>query len=185
MWKRVLFDGAFNQLDATLQELAATVQDQRGLSATTELLDLRSVAEEVLLGLRTQVQEAEATVELDFVAAPTLTYGRVNLRSILHNLLSNALKFADPDRRPHIRVRSGLAGPDLPTLTVQDNGLGMVLPGRPALVFQPFTRQHPEIPGAGVGMCPVQRIITGRGGHLEVTSTVGEGTTFTIHWFAA
>jgi hypothetical protein len=55
-----MVDGALNQLDATLQELAATVQDQQGLSATTELLDLRSVAEEVLLGLRTQVQEAEA-----------------------------------------------------------------------------------------------------------------------------
>jgi signal transduction histidine kinase len=122
---------------------------------------------------------------LDFAAAPTLTYGRANLRSILHNLLSNALKFADPRRRPHISVRSGLAQPDSPTLIVQDNGLGMVLPGRPAPVFQPFTRQHPEIPGAGVGMYLVQRIITSRGGHLEVASTVGVGTTFTIHWFDA
>ncbi|HEX8657437.1 MAG TPA: PAS domain-containing sensor histidine kinase [Hymenobacter sp.] len=178
-----MVDGALNQLDATLQELAATVQDQRGLSAATELLDLRSVTEEVLLGLRSQVQETEATVELDFVAAPTLTYGRANLRSILHNLLSNALKFADPERQPLIRVRSELAGPNMPTLTVQDNGLGMKLPGQPAPVFQPFTRQHPEIAGAGVGMYLVQRIVTGRGGHLKVASTVGEGTTFTIHWF--
>ncbi|WP_052732448.1 ATP-binding protein [Hymenobacter terrenus] len=170
-----------------MQELAATVQDQRGLTAPVEPLDLRSVTDEVLLGPRTQVQESEATVELDFGAAPTLTYGQANLRSILHNLLSNALKFADPSRPPCIKVRSGLAGPDRPTLTVGDNGLGMILPGRPAPVFQPFARQHPGIGGAGVGvgMYLVQRIITSRGGHLEVASKVGEGTQFTIHWFDA
>ncbi|WP_426059909.1 sensor histidine kinase [Hymenobacter sp. B1770] len=178
-----MLDGALSQLDLTLQELAATVQDQRGLSAPAEPLDLRSVAEEVLLGLRAQVQETGATVELNFEAAPSLTYGRANLRSILHNLLSNALKFVDPQRSPVITVQSALASAGRPTLTLQDNGLGMVVPEAPAPVFQPFTRQHPHIGGAGVGMYLVQRIITSRGGHLDVASTVGEGTTFTIHWF--
>ncbi len=180
-----MVDGALGQLDDTLQDLAATVQDQRGLSAPAEPLDLRTVAEEVLLGLRTQVQESGATVELDFAAAPELVYGRANLRSILHNLLSNALKFAHPDRPPHIIVRSALPAPGHPTLAVEDNGLGMVVPERAAPLFQPFERQHPHIGGAGVGMYLVQRVVASRGGHLEVASTVGEGTTFTIHWFDA
>ncbi|MBF9219684.1 PAS domain-containing sensor histidine kinase [Hymenobacter ruricola] len=178
-----MVDEALGQLDATLLELAATVQDQRGLSAPVETLDLRSVADEVLLGLRVQVQESEAVVDLDFSAAPTLTYGRANLRSILHNLFSNALKFADPERPPHLQVRSAVTETGQPVLTVQDNGLGMELPGRPAPVFQPFARQHPHIAGAGVGMYLVQRIIASRGGHLDVTSKVGQGTTFTVHWF--
>nr|WP_257721725.1 ATP-binding protein [Hymenobacter sedentarius] len=101
---------------------------------------------------------------------------------MLHNLLSNALKFADPERSPVVRVRSTLADDGHPILTVQDNGLGMVVPENQAAVFQPFTRQHPHIGGAGVGMYLVQRIITSRGGCLEVASTVGQGTTFTIHW---
>jgi PAS domain S-box-containing protein len=180
-----MVDDALRQLDLTLQELAATVQDQRGLSAPNEALDLRSVADEVLLGLRAQVQELEATVEINFAAAPTLTYGRANLRSILHNLLSNALKFGHPDRPPHVAVRSFLTDTGQPLLTVQDNGLGMALEDGPAHPFQPFARQHPEIPGAGVGMYLVQRIVTSRGGHLEVASKLGEGTTFTINWFEA
>lgn len=179
-----MVDEALYQLDLTLQDLAATVQDQRGLSAPAEPLDLRSVTEEVLLGLRTQVQESGAILELDFEQAPTLTYGRANLRSILHNLLSNALKFAHPDRPPHVLLRSTLAESGQPILIVQDNGRGMVLP-EPAPVFQPFARQHPQIGGAGVGMYLVQRIINSRGGHLEVASVVDEGTTFTIHWFDA
>ncbi|MBF9238635.1 PAS domain-containing sensor histidine kinase [Hymenobacter sp. BT683] len=178
-----MVDGALTQLDATLQELAATVQDQRGLTAPAEALDLRSVAEEVLLGLRAQVQDIGAAVELDFEAVPTLTYGRANLRSILHNLLSNALKFADAERTPLVRVQSQLTEAGRPVLRVEDNGLGMVLPDNSTAVFQPFTRQHPHIAGAGVGMYLVQRIVTSRGGHLDVASTVGEGTTFTIYWF--
>ncbi|MBO0356825.1 PAS domain-containing sensor histidine kinase [Hymenobacter sp. BT186] len=180
-----MVDDALHQLELTLQDLAATVQDQRGLSAPAEPLDLRSVTEEVLLGLRTQVQESGAVLELDFEQAPTLTYGRANLRSILHNLLSNALKFAHPERVPHVLLRSIPADSGNPLLIVQDNGRGMVLPEEPALVFQPFTRQHPQIGGAGVGMYLVQRIISSRGGHLEVASVVDEGTTFTIHWFDA
>ncbi|GAB3852110.1 hypothetical protein GCM10028822_19460 [Hymenobacter terrigena] len=178
-----MLDEALGQLDVTLQELAATVEDQRGLSATPETLELRSVADEVLLGLRTQVQDSGAVIDLDFSAAPTLTYGRANLRSVLHNLFSNALKFAEPARAPHIQVRSAVTETGQPYLTVQDNGLGMELPSHRAPVFQPFARQHPHIAGAGVGMYLVQRIIASRGGHLNVTSTVGEGTTFTVYWF--
>ncbi|GAB3242242.1 hypothetical protein GCM10027346_38300 [Hymenobacter seoulensis] len=178
-----MVDDALSQLDHTLQDLAATVQDQRGLTAPAEPLDLRSVADEVLLGLGPQVLEAGSTVELDFQAAPTLVYGRANLRSVLHNLLSNALKFFHPDRASRVTVRSGISAAGKPTLLVQDNGLGMVLPAQPTPTLQPFERQHPNIGGAGVGMYLVQRIITSRGGHLEVSSTVGEGTTFTVYWF--
>ncbi|UOG74658.1 PAS domain-containing sensor histidine kinase [Hymenobacter tibetensis] len=180
-----MVDDALRQLDLTLQDLAATVQDQRGLSAPAEPLDLRSVAEEVLLGLRAQVQESNAVIELNFELAPTLTYGRANLRSVLHNLLSNAIKFAHPERPAHITVKSHLSATQHPMLTVQDNGMGMILPDVPAPVFQPFARQHPQIGGAGVGIYLVQRIITSRGGHLEVNSTVGEGTAFNIYWFDA
>ncbi len=180
-----MVDDALLQLDHTLHDLAATVQEQRGLSAPAEPLDLRSVADEVLLGLRAQVQEALAGVELDFSAAPTLTYGRANLRSVLHNLLSNALKFSHPQRPALISVRSGLSGTGEPLLRVQDNGLGMALSAKAGPTLQPFERQHPHIGGAGVGMYLVQRIITTRGGHLEVSSVVGEGTEFTIYWFEA
>jgi signal transduction histidine kinase len=52
-------------------------------------------------------------------------------------------------------------------------------------MFRLFARQHPDIGGAGVGMYLVQRIITSRGGHLEVTSKVAEGSTFTVYWTEA
>ncbi|UOQ53549.1 sensor histidine kinase [Hymenobacter cellulosivorans] len=178
-----MVDEALRQLDGTLQELAATVQDQRELAAPTEPLDLSSVVEEVLLGLRTQVQESQAIIDIQAEAAPNLVYGRANLRSVLHNLLSNALKFAHPERAPHIVLTSSLSPTGRPQLTVQDNGLGMKLRGGTAPAFHLFERQHPRVPGAGVGLYLVQRILDSHGGHLEVSSTVNQGTTFTVYWF--
>ncbi|TGE27322.1 PAS domain S-box protein [Hymenobacter metallicola] len=178
-----MVDQALSQLDGTLQELAATVQDQRELAAPTQVLALASVIDEVLLGLRTQVQETGAVITVDVEAAPMLVYGRANLRSVLHNLLSNALKFVHPHRPPQIHLASALsAATGNPLLTIQDNGLGMKLRPGVTTTFHLFERQHPGVAGAGVGLYLVQRILDSHGGHLEASSTVNEGTTFTVYW---
>ncbi|RZK47527.1 MAG: PAS domain S-box protein, partial [Hymenobacter sp.] len=177
-----MVDGALSQLDGTLTDLAATVRTQRQQQDPAELLDLGLVLEEVLLGLRPQIAQREAQVEVDVAAAPGLYYGRANLRSVVHNLLSNALKFAHPDRPPQVLLRSYFVAGDQPVLEVRDNGLGMQLSDSKNPVFQLFARQHPHLDGTGVGLHLVQRIVSSQGGHVEVASTVGEGTTFTIYW---
>jgi signal transduction histidine kinase len=147
-----------------------------------EVLDMGLILEEVLLGLRPQAQAREAQLDIDVAEAPGLVYGRANLRSVVHNLVSNALKFAHPDRPPHITLRSYHTPAGEPVLEVQDNGLGMELTNPQAPVFQLFVRQHTQIEGTGVGLYLVQRIVHSHGGHVEVASTPGEGTTFTIYW---
>ncbi|KUG07750.1 PAS domain-containing sensor histidine kinase [Solirubrum puertoriconensis] len=178
-----MLDDSLSQLDVTLQELAATVQEQRQLNVPAETIDLQSVTEEVLLGMRPQVQETNATIELNFAAAPKLLYGRANLRSVLHNLINNALKFASPLREPRICVSSALSETGKPLLRVEDNGLGMKPGDAGDGMFQVFDRQHPHIAGAGVGLYLLQRIVNSRGGHIEVDSTPGTGTRFTVYWF--
>jgi PAS domain S-box-containing protein len=177
-----MVDKSLTQLDTTLHDLAVTVQTQRNQQDPVELLDLGLMLEEVLLGLRRQVVQSDAQVHVDVSAAPGLFYGRANLRSVVHNLVSNALKFAHPDRPPHLHLRSYLTADEQPVLEVRDNGLGMDLTNPHAPVFQLFIRQHTHIEGTGVGLYLVQRIVHSQGGHVEVASTLGEGTTFTIYW---
>jgi PAS domain S-box-containing protein len=177
-----LVDNSLTQLDTTLHDLAVTVQTQRSQQDPVELLDLGLLLEEVLLGLRRQVVQSGAQVEIDVSAAPGLFYGRANLRSVVHNLVSNALKFTHPDRPPHLRLRSYLTPDEQPVLEVSDNGLGMDLTNPRAPLFQLFVRQHTHIEGTGVGLYLVQRIVRSQGGHVQVSSTVGEGTTFVIYW---
>ena len=177
-----LVDQSLTQLDTTLLDLAQTVQTQRTQQDPVELLDLTLLLEEVLLGLRLQVVQRQAQVEIDVAAAPGLFYSRANLRSVVHNLVSNALKFTHPDRPPRLVLRSYFTADEQPVLEISDNGLGMDVSDPRTPVFQLFGRQHPHIEGTGVGLYLVQRIVRSHGGHVEVTSTPGEGTTFTIHW---
>jgi PAS domain S-box-containing protein len=177
-----MVDGALAQFDTTLHDLAVTVQTQRAQQDPAEVLDLGLILEEVSLGLYPQIIARQAQLDIDVAAAPGLVYGRANLRSVVHNLVSNALKFSHPDRPPHIVLHSYLTPDDEPVLEVRDNGLGMTLNDPRNPVFQLFVRQHTHIEGTGVGLYLVQRIVRSHGGHVEVASTPGEGTTFTIYW---
>lgn len=176
-----MVDEALGQLDTTLLDLAATVRTQRQQQEPLEVIDLELLLEEVLIGLHGLIAQRQGRVTLDLNQAPALRYSRANLRSVLHNLLSNALKFAHPDRAPHVHVRAYLTPAQQPVLEIRDNGLGMRVDEQNP-VFRLFSRQHVQVEGTGVGLYLVQRIVGSQGGHLEVTSTVGEGTTFTIYW---
>jgi PAS domain S-box-containing protein len=180
-----LVDDELLTLEHTLRDLAATVRSQRAQQEPAEILDLELLLEEVLLGLRPQILQGNAEVEINVAEVPGLLYSRANLRSVAHNLISNALKFAHPDRPARIRLRSYLTPEGQPTLEVRDNGLGMELDHPTNPTFQLFGRQHPHLEGTGVGLYLVQRIVRAQGGHLEVSSTPGQGTTFTIYWTVA
>ncbi|RSK33287.1 PAS domain-containing sensor histidine kinase [Hymenobacter metallilatus] len=177
-----MVDAALTQLDDTLIDLATTVRTQRQQQEPVEVLDMALVLEEILLGLRPEIMQRGARIEVLVGDAPGLRYSRANLRSVVHNLVSNALKFSHPVRPPHIVLRSYHTPDDQPVLEVQDNGLGMHIDNPAHPVFQLFARQHTHVDGTGVGLYLVQRIVSSQGGHVTVTSTLGEGTAFRVYW---
>jgi signal transduction histidine kinase len=80
-----------------------------------------------------------------------------NLRSVVHNLLSNALKYRHPTRPPRVRIACVHTDHHF-VLTVQDNGLGLSEPQQ-ARLFQLFQRLHTHVEGTGVGLYMVERIV--------------------------
>ena len=68
------------------------------------------------------------------------------------------------------------------TLAITDEGEGMK-PTELAELFQAFKRfsPAPDVPGSGVGLMVVQMLVDQMRGRIEVTSTVGEGSCFTLH----
>ena len=180
MW--LLFDKSLQALTTTISDLADVVQVARqpGREAT-ETVDLAALTEVLLQTLHPQVQEAAATIETDFSGLPTLTYAPSSLRTILLNLLTNTLKYRHPDRAPQVLVRSYLAGQQ-PVLEVQDNGLGLNLDLYGRELFQLFRRFHTDVSeGTGVGLFLVNRLVRAEGGHIEVESQEGQGTTFRVY----
>ncbi len=117
-------------------------------------------------------------LDLDLGDDDRLTGERQTLSIILENLISNAIRYADaakPD--PWVRVRLRRDGPKL-TLSVADNGLGIASESLPR-VFQMFQRIDMRSQD-GLGLNLVRKHVERLGGSIDVASTAGVGTEFSL-----
>jgi signal transduction histidine kinase len=104
----------------------------------------------------------------------------LRLGRVLDNLLDNAVKFSP--RGGTVKVSIDTANDGAAVLSVSDRGEGIPESDLPH-IFERFRRgQNVEgrIPGTGIGLAGVQRIIEQHRGSIAVASQVGIGTTFTI-----
>ena len=100
------------------------------------------------------------------------------LRSILSNLLSNAIRYTPDDQAIHLKLakrRQKLI------FQVQDEGIG-IPPEDKRQLFEPFHRGQnvSNIPGTGLGLSIVKQFVELQNGTIGVTSRVNRGTTFTV-----
>ncbi|MCR5888833.1 hybrid sensor histidine kinase/response regulator [Hymenobacter sp. J193] len=176
-----LVDESLRALVTTITDLAHVVQvEQLPGEQLAETVDLADLTADILQALRPQMVAAEADIQTDFAELPEVEYVRSNLRTVLLNLATNAIKYRYPDRTPQVWVRSRLQD-GKPVLEVQDNGLGINLEKHGAELFQLFRRFHPQAgEGTGVGLFLVNRLVQATGGHIEVESQEGEGTMFRV-----
>ena len=162
----------------TIAELSEIARLEKQSNQPAEPIDLAAVIQEVLEDIAPAVEEANAQVLIDVAQCSTIRFSPKNLRSVVYNLLSNAVKYCDPLRPPVVRV-SCQAAEGYQIFTVADNGLGMNLTEDTKL-FGMFQRLHDHVEGTGVGLYIVKKIIENAGGKIEVTSQVGQGTTFQV-----
>lgn len=168
------------RLTATIQGLVQVLRTQHSVaSVPAELVPLAEVYATVQAELAELLRQQQGQLTADFAAAPLAHFPRIYLESIFKNLISNALKYRDPARAPRVLVRSHRQGATT-VLTVTDNGRGIDLARDRGRLFQPFTRLSAEGEGAGLGLHLIQAIVQQHGGTLDVRSTPGMGTTFTV-----
>ncbi|MGV3541180.1 MAG: sensor histidine kinase, partial [Rufibacter sp.] len=167
------------KLKGTIHDLTEITKVQKDLDSQAEELTFAEVLADVEGDIDGMIQEAGITVQKDF-EVPCLRYARKNLRSILYNLVSNAIKYRDPSRRLEVNVKTRHQG-DYVVLTVQDNGLG-IREDQQEKLFSMFRRFHSHVEGTGIGLYIVKRIIENNGGYIEVDSKTGRGSTFTVYF---
>ncbi|CAN5261589.1 hypothetical protein BH11MYX1_BH11MYX1_18780 [soil metagenome] len=102
----------------------------------------------------------------------------MRIKQVLYTFLSNAVKFTPRGGRIVVRARPG-AAPSEFRLEVEDSGMGIAPENLPNLFVEfPRIGVTAQREGTGLGLALAQRIIEGHGGRVEVTSTVGLGSTF-------
>lgn len=108
----------------------------------------------------------------------------LRLRQILHNLISNALKFtSEGSVTIHVSTRPGAQNPPGLRIEVVDTGMGMS-PEHQARLFQPFAQADAQTAGqfggTGLGLSICKQLVELMGGQISIASALGEGTRVTF-----
>jgi signal transduction histidine kinase len=155
-----------------------------------QLLDLSRIGRVVgpaeALPLGPLVLEASRSVpdieSVQLIVAPDLPIvsgDRTRLIEVFENLLANAVKFMGAQPSPKVEVF--LRRDPAPVIVVSDNGVG-IDPRLKDKAFELFERLDKTVPGTGVGLAIVKRIVEFHGGRIwvESTSVPGEGSRFCL-----
>ena len=145
--------------------------------AVAQWVDLNAVLTWARRNLSAVMDESGA--ELICGSLPTVEGDFNQLASVFQNLISNAIKYRGTET-PRIAI-SAVSDQAEWTISVCDNGCG-IDPKNHDRIFAFFKRLHSasQIPGTGIGLAIVKRIVERHGGRVWVQSKVGEGATFTF-----
>ncbi|MEG9227650.1 sensor histidine kinase [Aeromicrobium sp. Sec7.5] len=102
---------------------------------------------------------------------PVVSGDAGQLRAVVQNLVTNALKFGGEDPRVEI---SAVEDQDAWEIRVSDRGVG-IDPADAERVFEPLERAHPELPGTGIGLATSRRVIESHGGTIGLRPREGGG----------
>ncbi|MFP2905596.1 AAA family ATPase, partial [Pyxidicoccus sp. 3LFB2] len=177
---------AMRTIDSQSLKLATLIEELLDISRIhagrldldLEEVDLAAVIHRVAEKLREPLVRAGCTLDLDVEGPIVGHWSAHRLEQVLLNLLSNALKFGAG--KP-IHVAAGADG-GTAWLCVRDRGIG-ISPDKLPHIFERFERAVSvrAYGGLGLGLHLVREILTALGGTIRVESTVGAGTTFTVH----
>lgn len=181
---KVIFEKLKNvskNLGETMNELMDTLKVRS--QPQVDLTDLRfkEVLDKVVQSLEGDLIMAQAAVTFDFNEAPVVRYSKPYLESIFQNLLTNAVKYRSPHRKPAIHFRSGKVDDHI-ELKVSDNGQGIDLEKFGDKLFGLHKTFHDHEEARGVGLFLIKTQIEAMGGTITAESEVDKGTTFTIRF---
>lgn len=171
-------DETLRLIDDLLTTAASAVQSE----AQTEPVDVAALAQWVVRSFAPHAERKEQALDCTVATeAPCVVEGhKKKLREAIDNLVSNALKYSPPGETVVVRVtrRDGAVW-----VSVEDAGPGLSEADQKRM-FAPFQRLTPEPTGeegsSGLGLYIVKRIAETYDGRVEVETSLGEGSTFSL-----
>jgi PAS domain S-box-containing protein len=177
LWQN--FETVIGHLNTSLDDLLETLRIQEDTTKERETLSFENIykpVHDVLIG---QIMQGSVIIHTDFSKAEHVVYPKMYLESIMLNLVSNAIKYKSPDRRPEISIKTDSIDGQI-ILTVQDNGLGIDLKRHQKNLFGLRKTFHRHAEAKGLGLFITKTQIEAMGGEITAESEVGVGTMFKV-----
>ncbi|MEP7229300.1 MAG: HAMP domain-containing sensor histidine kinase [Ginsengibacter sp.] len=172
---------AATNMKIILDDFTEHFKSKTGPSMQNERLNIETICQDVILALRDQIHNKGVTISTQFKTSE-IFFSTKNLRSIVYNLLTNAIKYKKPDKPIKILIKTQKIK-DYVLLSIVDNGIGIDKKDHKA-IFKKFSRikSKTKIEGTGMGLYIVSRMIKNNHGKIELESTPGKGSTFKVYF---
>ncbi|MEZ5170958.1 MAG: ATP-binding protein [Acidimicrobiia bacterium] len=173
-----------DRLGHTIDDLLDLTMIEAQETPVREAVALRGLLTEAAERLRESADARGIPIVVDSAGGnPAVVGDRRQLLSAVVNLVDNAVKYSDPGQAVELSTGSGPDGGV--TVSIRDHGIGIPVADRQR-IFERFYRvdeaRSRQTGGTGLGLAIVRHIVQVHGGDVEVESTEGEGSLFTL-WF--
>ncbi len=165
-------------MQQTLQDLNEILEIRKGKNQNVEPINFSEIIEQVWEDNFKNETEVDLQIHLE---VQEINFVKSYLKSILYNLISNAIKYRHPKRKPFIKITTKEL-PEEIVLSIQDNGVGIDLKKHRQKLFGLYQRFHLDKEGKGMGLYLCKTQIEALGGRIEVQSEVDKGTKFDIYF---
>lgn len=173
------FSKSTHLLNETINDLVKVVIIKDNPSIHKEKVLIKEIFENVFNQLSFLIGLHKPILKIDLEEVSILNINKSYLESIFLNLLTNAIKYRSENRQLKVNISSKVEDDNL-VLTFKDNGVGIDLVRNRDKIFGLYQRFHNHPDSKGLGLYLVKSQVEAMGGTINVESTVGKGTTFTI-----
>ena len=167
------------RIDEVIKDLNKVIEVKGAISETKETVDFALLVENIHASLSDLVQKRNVKIVSDFSEVREFVTLKSYLHSIFYNLITNGIKYHQPDLQPLIEIKSKKHDRKL-IITFKDNGMGIDLSKNADQIFGLYKRFHHHVEGKGVGLFMVKKQVETLGGEITVKSEVDVGTEFTV-----
>lgn len=169
------------RLDGIVKDLGMVLSARTALDTKKETVLLTEV-----------LQSIEDTLEQQILSSGTIIHKKIHsdassiftvksyFKSILFNLIANAIKYRHADRLPVLMIETEKNDEQQFLVRVTDNGIGIDLEKHGKDMFGLYKRFNNEVEGKGLGLHMVRSQVSSLNGNITVASTVGKGSCFTV-----
>ena len=170
---------SIERFKATIGDLSDIAKIERTFQEDQQELDISEIIEDVKISISEYIKDNKAHIYTNCISEK-IFFSKKNFKSIIYNLISNAIKYSNPDRPPEINISCTKTDNYL-IVIVRDNGLGIPA-NKIHTIFEMFKRLHSHVEGSGLGLFIVKRMIENANGKIEVESEAGKGSAFSIYF---
>lgn len=165
----------------TLENLMSVAKARTLVLTNLEELNIEEIFIDSLTNFNAIIDKLNIKIDYNFKQCKTVYFSNTHLKSMLENMLNNAIMYKSPERPLEILVTS-FKTKNFDCISITDNGIGIDLEEHLPHVFGLFKRAVDDQKGSGLALYLIRKILEKTGGKIEVESELGKGSTFTLYF---